>query len=104
MSITSKPLPKGWPRISSSPTYTNAAKAIDFLCTAFGFEVHLKVDGEGGGIEHSELVLGGGMIMLGDSDIKNASRPWRKSPLELGGANTQTMCVYVDDVDAHCER
>jgi uncharacterized glyoxalase superfamily protein PhnB len=46
-------------------------------------------------------VLGGGMIMLGDS---KDDRPWRKSPSQLGGANTQTMCVYIDDVDAHCER
>jgi uncharacterized glyoxalase superfamily protein PhnB len=27
-----------------------------------------------------------------------------KSPRSLGGANTQSMCVYVDDVDAHCAR
>jgi uncharacterized glyoxalase superfamily protein PhnB len=101
MSITSKPLPKGWPRISASLTYTNASKAIDFLCTAFGFEIRLKVDGEGGRIEHSELVLGGGMIMLGDD---REDRPWRKSPSQIGGANTQTLCVYIDDVDAHCER
>ena len=37
-------------------------EAIDWLCKAFGFEVRLKVDGEGGRIEHSELVLGGGLV------------------------------------------
>jgi uncharacterized glyoxalase superfamily protein PhnB len=102
MSITSKPLPKGWPRISSSLACTNAAAYIDFLCSAFGFEIRLKVDGEGGRIEHSELTLGGGLVTLGDA--KNDVRPWRKSPTQVGGANTQTMAVYVDDVDAHCER
>ena len=101
MSIASKPPPKGWPRLSSSLVYANASTAIDWLCHAFGFEVQLKVEGEGGRIEHSELVLGGAMIMLGDD---RGDRPWRKSPNELGGANTQTLCLFVDDADAHCER
>ena len=102
MSIASKPVPKGWSRISSSLVYRDASTAIDWLCKAFGFEVRLKVEGEGGRIEHSELELGGGLIMVGDS--RRADRPHQKSPKELGGANTQVMFAYVDDVDAHCER
>jgi uncharacterized glyoxalase superfamily protein PhnB len=93
--------PKGWPRISSGLVYENAAKAIEFLCKAFGFEVQLKVEGEGGRIEHSELVLGGGLIMIGD---ERAERPWRKSPKRVDGVNTQTLCIYIDDADAHCAR
>ncbi len=100
MTFTSKPPPKGWPRMSSSLSYQHAAPAIDFLCKAFGFEIQLKVDGEAGRIEHSELVFGGGMIMLGDVA---KGREWRQSPKSLGGANTQTLCFYIDDVDAHCE-
>ncbi|HUJ59071.1 MAG TPA: VOC family protein [Kofleriaceae bacterium] len=99
--VASKPPPKGWPRISQSLVYDRAAPAIDWLCKAFGFEVQLKVEGEGGRIEHSELVLGGGLVSIGDG---RGDRPWRKSPAELGGANTQSCCIYVDDVDAHCER
>jgi uncharacterized glyoxalase superfamily protein PhnB len=102
MTIASKPAPKGWPRISSSLAYDKAAPAIDWLCRAFGFEVQLRVDGEDGRVEHSELVLGGGLISIGDAKVHKY--PWRKSPQTLGGANTQTLCVYVDDVDAHCER
>jgi uncharacterized glyoxalase superfamily protein PhnB len=102
MSIASKPLPKGWPRISSSLSYEHAAPAIDWLCTAFGFEVRLKIEGENGIIEHSELELGGGLIMLGDA--RRTERPHLKSPKQVGGVNTQTLMVYVDDVDAHCER
>lgn len=101
MSIASKPLPKGWPRISSSPVYADAGKAIDFLCNAFGFEVQLKVVADGGKIAHAELVLPGGLISLGD--VEKHGREWRKTPKEVGGC-TQAMCVYVDDVDAHCER
>ena len=102
MSIASKPVPTNWPRISSSLVYDHANVAIDWLVRAFGFEIQLKIEGEGGRIEHSELVLGGGLITVGDS--KDPARPWRKSPGELGGANTQTLAIYVDDVEAHCER
>jgi uncharacterized glyoxalase superfamily protein PhnB len=102
MTIASKPAPKGWPRMSASLTYESAARAIDYLCTAFGFEVQLRVDGEGGKVEHSELVLGGALITLGDA--RDEQRPWRKSPKQLGGAVTQVLCFYIDDVDAHCER
>jgi len=103
MAIASKPAPKGWPRISSSVFYDEASKAIDWLCTAFGFEVQLRIDGENGRIEHSELVLGGGLISVGDVKVEK-DRPWRKSPRSVDGANTQCLCVYIDDVDSHCER
>jgi uncharacterized glyoxalase superfamily protein PhnB len=99
--ITSKPTPKGWPRISASLTYQKAGPMIDWLCNAFGFDVRLRVDGEAGRVVHSELVIGDGMIMVSDD---SAERPWRKSPAQVGGANTQTLCVYVDDADAHCAR
>ncbi len=39
------PVPRGWPRISSSVVYQDAAAAIDWLCDAFGFEIRLKVEG-----------------------------------------------------------
>ncbi|HEY5948970.1 MAG TPA: VOC family protein [Kofleriaceae bacterium] len=101
MTIATKPPPKGWPRISSSPVYANASQAIDWLCKAFGFEVQLKVEADGGKIAHSELVLGGGLISLGD--VEKEGRDWRKTPKQAGGC-TQALCVYIDDVDAHCER
>lgn len=98
-----KPTPKGWPRISSAVFYDDAAAAIDWLCRAFDFEVRLKVEGEGGRIEHSELVYGDGLVMVGEAGGK-ASRPVplpSASPRALGGKNTQALCVCVDDVDAH---
>lgn len=98
--------PEGWPRISSALYYEDAAKAIDWLCRAFGFEVRLRVEGEDGRIEHSELTFGEGLIMVGNSGGKtDRSVPLpSKSPRLLGGANTQNLCVCVDDVDAHCAR
>jgi len=81
--------------------YRDAPAAIDWLCRAFGFEVRLKIEGEGGVIEHSELVYGDGLIMVG-SVGKRPGREWCASPRSLGGKNTQSLCLYVDDVDAHC--
>jgi uncharacterized glyoxalase superfamily protein PhnB len=97
-----KPTPTGWPRISSAVYYQDAVKAIDWLCNAFGFEVRLKVEGEGGSIEHSELVFGDGMVMVAQAG--RAKRPEGRSPRELDGANTQAMMVFVDDAEAHCRR
>lgn len=34
--------PAGWPRISTALYYQDPAKAIDWLCRAFGFEVRLR--------------------------------------------------------------
>jgi uncharacterized glyoxalase superfamily protein PhnB len=101
-----KPPPSGWPRVSSALFYDDAAAAIDWLCRAFGFEIRLKIEGDGGRIEHSELTLADGLIMVsstGGQSERSVPLPC-KSPRSLGGANTQTLCVFVDDVDAHCRR
>lgn len=96
-----KPTPPGWPRISSALYYEDGKKAIDWLCKAFGFEVRMKVEGDGGRLEHSELVFGEGLIMVAEEKQKF---PSHKPPTKIGGANTQNMMVYVDDVEAHCKR
>jgi uncharacterized glyoxalase superfamily protein PhnB len=98
-----KPTPKGWPRISCGIYYQDAARAIDWLCNAFGFEVRLKIE-EGGRIHHSELVFGDGVVMVGDEGLSIEKGRTSRSPRSVGGANTQNMMVYVDDAIAHCER
>jgi uncharacterized glyoxalase superfamily protein PhnB len=98
-----KPTPPGWPRISSSLYYADAAKAIDWLCRAFGFELRLKVEGEGGRIEHSELTFGEGVVMVADGTRRDRYS-FVRAPGDVGGGNTQNMMVYVDDVEAHCKR
>lgn len=97
-----RPTPPGWPRISSALYYKDAASAIDWLCRAFGFEVRLKIEGDDGSIEHSELVFGEGLIMV--SSEKPNKFPKHRAPENVGGANTQNMMIYVDDVDAHYKR
>ena len=99
-----KDTPPGWPRISSSLYYRDAAAAIDWLCRAFGFSLRLKVEGENGRIEHSELTYGAGLVMVGQEEADGTTLRFgrrRASPLSAGG-NTQSLMLYVDDVDDHC--
>jgi uncharacterized glyoxalase superfamily protein PhnB len=99
-----KPSPSDWPRFSSAVFYQDAAAAIPWLCNAFGFEVRLKVEGDGGRIEHSELTYGEGLIMVGQ-ESPDAAKTWKRrlrSPKSLAGAGTQSIMFYVDDADAHC--
>jgi uncharacterized glyoxalase superfamily protein PhnB len=99
-----KPTPKDWPRMSSSIVYQDAAAAIDWLCDAFGFAVRLKVEGDQGQIEHSELTYGEGLIMVAQ-ETPQSPRPWKstmRSPKSLGGAATQSIMFFVDDAEAHC--
>jgi uncharacterized glyoxalase superfamily protein PhnB len=98
--------PEGWARICPAAFYDDASKAIDWLCRAFGLEVQLKIEGEGGRIEHSELRFGEGLLMVsssGGSSDRKVPLPGR-SPRSVGGINTQIMAIFVDSADAHCAR
>lgn len=97
-----KPSPPGWPRLSSCLYYTDPAAAIDFLERAFGFETRLCIEGEGGAIVHSELVYGDAVVMVGGDRSERGPDPYAASPRAVGGRNTQSLFLYVDDVDAHC--
>ena len=79
--------------------YRDAPAAIDWLCRAFGFERHLVVPDDAGGIVHAQLALGGGMIMLG-SVRANDYGFLMKQPDEVGGAQTQSSYLVVADPDA----
>jgi uncharacterized glyoxalase superfamily protein PhnB len=97
-----RPPPAGWPRISTALYYDDPGAAIDWLCAAFGFTLQLKIDAEDGGIEHSELRFGEGLVMV--SRAKPDKFPKARSPSQAGGGNTQNLMVYVDDVEAHFAR
>jgi uncharacterized glyoxalase superfamily protein PhnB len=106
-----KQTPPGWPRISTALFYDDPRKAIDWLVRAFDFEVRLKVEGDDGSIVHSELVYGDGLVMVSQAggskahaDEKKRDTSFQKSPRSVGGANTQSFMVFVDDVEAHCAR
>ena len=79
---------------------------IDWLCDAFGFEVRLKVEDDKGGIVHSELTYGEGLIMVGGERDDERSRKWGVKLIapSTAGGNTQSLMIYVDNLDAHCEQ
>ena len=78
--------------------YRNAPAAIDWLCQVFGFTRHAVYEGENGTIAHAELVLGGGMIMLGSQKDDELDSSF-KSPAELGGCETRSAYIVVADAD-----
>lgn len=83
--------------------YRDAVTAVDWLCEAFGFEKHLVVPAEEGGIAHAQLVLGNGMIMLGSARDDDFGQ--LQAPLETPGAPvSQSPYIIVHDVDAHHAR
>ncbi len=41
--------------------------------------------------------------MVGQTGLQ-PDRAYQQSPRTVGGANTQSLVIYVDDADAHCER
>ena len=79
--------------------YRNAPAAIEWLCSVFGFEKHLVVANDDGSIAHAQLTLGAGMVMLG-SVVASEFGALMKQPDEIGGAETQSAYLVVDDADA----
>ncbi len=98
-----KPTPEGWPRLSTAIYYRDASAMIDWLCAAFAFEIRLKIEGEGGRIEHSEITYDQAVVMVGSERLGADAKfdTPMLSPLTAAG-NTQSLMLYVDDVDAHC--
>ncbi len=95
-----KRTPDGWPRVTPSLCYDDARAAITWLAKAFGFEARLVVEGGDGRIAHSELEFGEGLFMISTA----GRRPYQASPNGVEGRCTQSLMVFVDDVDAHCTR
>jgi uncharacterized glyoxalase superfamily protein PhnB len=77
-------------------TYQNVADALVWLTKAFGFTEHYRY-GQRGQADGAQMYLGNAWIML------NSTRPGRASPAQAGH-QTQSLTVFVDDVDAHFER
>jgi uncharacterized glyoxalase superfamily protein PhnB len=78
--------------------YRDAPAAIEWLCNVLGFTRHAVYEGAGGVINHAELALGGGMIMLGSMKDDEHGRRF-KAPGELGGAETSSAYIVVPNAD-----
>jgi uncharacterized glyoxalase superfamily protein PhnB len=86
--------PENTPRISPYLYYEDAARAIDWLVRAFGLRERMRIAGPDGAVQHAELECADGLVMLG------CPGPDYRNPKRLG-QTTQSLYVYVDDVDKH---
>ncbi len=88
--------PENMPRITPYLYYQDVAAALDWLTTVFGFKERMRLPGADGVISHAEMESAEGVIMLGcpTADYRNPSRL---------GQVTQSLYVYVEDVDKHFE-
>jgi uncharacterized glyoxalase superfamily protein PhnB len=74
--------------------YEDLPAAIAWLITTFGFVEHYRY---GDPLSGAQVHLGDAWMML------NTSKPGYRSPSELG-FNTQSLTVFVEDVEAHFAR
>jgi len=74
--------------------YQDLEKAIAWLGAAFGFREHYRYGDPPAG---AQMVLGPAYFML------RRARPGEASPMAVG-CHTQSLTVFVDDVDGHFAR
>ena len=75
--------------------YADVARAIDWLCGAFGFTERLRAPGRDGVITHAQLRASGGDLIIG-----HAGGPF--SAMRAGELH-QYVLIEVGDVDKHFE-
>jgi uncharacterized glyoxalase superfamily protein PhnB len=78
-------------------TYRNVAGALAWLTRTFGFVEHYRYGESDGSVQGAQMRFGDAWIML------TAARSGRTSPQEAG-YHTQSLTLFVEDVDAHFER
>ena len=74
--------------------YRDVASAIAWLTAAFGFVEHYRCSDP---VDGAQMHLGDAWILLA------SARPGRASPVNAGHC-TQSLTIFVDDVDAHYRR
>ncbi|WP_353155824.1 VOC family protein [Herminiimonas fonticola] len=86
-------------RIIPCLRYRDAPAAIAWLCDIFGFEKQAVYANPDGSIAHAQLTLGKGMIMLGSVSKESEWGKLIRQPDEIGGVETQSSYLIVDDAD-----
>jgi uncharacterized glyoxalase superfamily protein PhnB len=90
--MTSKPCVSD---IYPTLVYDDASAAIAWLCQAFGFTQRFVVPGPDGRVEHSELSLGTGVVMV------CSPKPPSAGTGVLTISASASVSVFVADPDAH---
>lgn len=88
------------PNIFPALRYRDANAAIEWLGRAFGFQEKAVHRGEHGEVNHAELALGAGIVMLGQARPEG----WLGGRASDARASTVSIYVVVADPDAHHER
>jgi len=89
-------------RLIPNLVYHDADEAIIWLDRAFGFTVLLRVEGEGGRIDHAQLVRDEMMIIL--SSVRQDEYGLHFETPKVKGISTQGAYIIVEDVAAAYER
>ena len=88
--------PQNMPRVTPYLLYEDVDGALQWLSRAFGFRERMRIAGPDGKVTHAEMELADGVVMMGHPG------PQYRNPKRLGHA-TQSLYVYVEDVDKHFE-
>jgi PhnB protein len=94
-----KPIPDDYPQVIPYLSIDGAAKAIEFYKSVLGATERVRMDAPGGKIGHAELEIGKSMIMLADVFPESGATPGKP-----GAGSPVTVMVYVEDVDATCQK
>jgi uncharacterized glyoxalase superfamily protein PhnB len=87
-------------RVTTIPAlrYTDANRAIEWLKSALGFTEHAVYRNSAGIVEHAELTLGSGMVMIGTAGHIRETAHWFVQPATAGGL-TASVYLIVPDCD-----
>ena len=88
------------PSFISSLAYKDTRAALEWLQRVFGFEPSEILTDADGHVVHAEMTHGDGIVMIGSEWAD-----WTRSPVSLGGKNTQRVHVRIESgIDEHCAR
>ncbi|WP_439541232.1 VOC family protein [Hyphomicrobium sp.] len=91
------------PNLMPLMRYRDLAEAMSWLEQAFEFEKQIAVSDSDGAVIYGQMSYRGGLMMMGavrDTDLDKLMR----QPDEVGGVETQSCYLVVDDADAHYAR
>lgn len=101
MNAASSNLPA--PHLMPLMRYRDLGEAMAWLEQAFDFEKQTAVSGHDGEVIYGQMTYRGSLIMMGavrETDLDKLMR----QPDEVGGVETQSIYIVVDDADAHYAR
>jgi len=89
--------PAGYPRISPYLNYEDTGSMMVWLERVFGLQPRHRQTDCDGRVLHAEMTIDDGVVMMGSPGGSF------QNPRHLGHS-TQSLYVYIDNVDMHCEQ